>query len=215
MPSKLQAVRKQGAFAALDEPLLDAVVEELLGPGRARSVEAWGPLVTFPQPGPWVLPHTTWHLDLPGRAGGPEGIGVARLLGFATDVGPQGGGTLVVEGSHELVRRMVAAAPGFDAGGSAEVRKRLAAAHPWFRVLGRPGDEDRVRQLMVEGEEVDGVRVRVVELTGDAGDVVVMLPWTLHNVAMNVAGSPRVMFTRTVFRDDALDYLVTPRGSRP
>lgn len=212
MPSKLQAVRKQGVFDAFASPLVDALVDEIIGTDRRVPMASWAPLVTFPQPGPWVLPHQTWHLDLPGRAGGPDGIGVARLLGFATDVGPQGGGTLVVEGSHEVVRRMVAAAPGHDIGGSAAVRKRLQA-HPWFRALSREGG-DRVRQFMVDGDEVDGVRVRVAELTGEAGDVTVMLPWTLHNIAMNVSSSPRFMFTHTVFRSDALGYLVAPGAAR-
>lgn len=205
MPSKLQDLRKHGTFDAFDTPRVRSAVDELVG-HTAWAPESWGALVTFPQPGPWVLPHKTWHLDLPGRAPTAAGLGVARLFGLATDVVPQGGGTLVVEGSHEVVRRMVAAAPGLDIGGSAEVRKRLTAAHPWFRALQREGG-DRIRQFMVDGDEVDGVRVRVAELTGAAGDVVVMLPWTVHNIAMNVAEVPRCMATRTRYGDGALELL--------
>ena len=79
--------------------------------GARAADQAWGPaLVTFPQPGPWTLPHKVWHVDLPGR-GVPDTAGAVRLFGYASDVVTWGGATLVVEGSHELVRRMVAAAP--------------------------------------------------------------------------------------------------------
>ena len=76
------------------------------------------------------------------------------------------------------------------------------ADHSWFRALGREGSEggDRVRQFMVDGDEIDGVRVRVAELTAAAGDVVVMQPWTLHNLSMNCADRPRFMVTHTVYR---------------
>jgi hypothetical protein len=46
---------------------------------------------------------------------------------------------------------------------------------------------------MVQGDTVDGIDVRVVELTGAPGDLVVMHPWLLHNISMNVADTPRMM----------------------
>ena len=95
---------------------------------------------------------------------------------------------------------MVAGAPGHDAGRSADLCRRLAAAHPWFRALCREGGGDRVRRFMTDGEEIDGVRVRVAELTGAAGDVAIMLPWTLHNLSMNTAATPRFMVTQSLHR---------------
>jgi hypothetical protein len=201
---KHQGLRKQRVFDAFGTaPATVAVVEELLGTGAGRADHAWGPaLVTFPQPGPWTVPHKVWHFDLPGR-GDPDRAQVVRLFGYVSDVGERGGATLVVEGSHELVRRMVAAAPGHDAGGSADLRKQLLAAHPWFRALGSEGTADRVQRFMVDGDEIDGVRVRVAELTAEAGDVVVMQPWTMHNLSMNCAAAPRFVVTHTVYGHDA------------
>lgn len=205
-PRKLQRLTRDGVFDGFATPGLLAAVAELLGPDGWAAEGSWGPaLVTFPQAAPWTLPHQVWHLDLPGR-GDPDRHFVARLFGFATDVAPRGGGTLVVEGSHELVRRMVAVAPGHEAGSSADLRKRLVAAHPWFRALSREGG-DRIAQFMVDGDEVDGVRVRVAELTGAAGDVAIMLPWTLHNLSMNAAATPRFMVTQTYLRADQPYYL--------
>src|SRR5262249_32984632 len=81
---------------------------------------------------------------------------------------------------------------------SPRARRRLAAASPWFRALYREGG-DRIRRFMLDGDEVDGVRVRVVELNAEAGDVVAMLPWTLHSLAMNCGSGPRFMVTHTVW----------------
>jgi hypothetical protein len=66
-------------------------------------------LVTFPEPEPWQIPHNTWHFDVPAR--GPiDRYDAVRVLGFIATVAPHGGGTLFVEGSHELTRRMVSSA---------------------------------------------------------------------------------------------------------
>ena len=202
--SKHQGLRKRRVFDGFDTELTAAIVNDLLGAGAWHAKERWGPaLVTFPQPGPWTVPHKIWHFDLPGR-GDPDQPQVVRLFGYVTDVVSRGGATVVVEGSHELVRRMVAASPEHDAGSSAVLRKKLIANNPWFRALCREGG-DRVRQFMLDGDEIAGVRVRVAELTADAGDLVVMLPWTMHNLAMNCATEPRFMVTHSIYRiDDCL-----------
>jgi Phytanoyl-CoA dioxygenase (PhyH) len=195
---KHQALRRRRVFDAFAAPAIAALADDLLGPGAWFGGVPWGPaLVTFPEPGPWTVPHHSWHVDLPAR-GDPDAPGAVRLFGYVADVVPEGGGTVIVEGSHELVRRMVAAAPGHDAGDSARVQRRLAAASPWFRALRREGG-DRIRRFMLDGDEVDGVRVRVVELTAAAGDAVVMLPWTLHSLAMNCSPAPRFMVTHTIW----------------
>jgi hypothetical protein len=209
---KHQGLRQARRFDAFQSPAVDALVDRLLGPGTWTCRQAWGPaLVTFPQPGTWEVPHTVWHLDLPGR--NHAGERVARLFGYVNDVGPRGGATLAVDGSHELVARMVAGAPGGDAGGSSQLRKRLCR-HPWFRALCAEGGDDRVRRFMVDGDEIDGVRVRVVELTGEGGDVVAMPPWTLHNFSMNSAATPRFMVTQSIYRDD-FRYERERRGTAP
>ena len=83
--------------------------------------------------------------------------------------------------------RMVATSPDLDAGKSAIVKRELRKRYPWFKA---PSLEPTV---------IDGVTVRVRELTGEAGDVAFMLPWTLHNVSLNCADQPRFMVTHTVY----------------
>jgi len=211
--AKNQSLRKSGALNRFANETTAGLVNDLLGAGTWIDSEAWGPaLVTWPQPGPWQLPRKSWHFDVPGR-GDPDRPEAARLFGFLSSVRAHGGGTLVVEGSHELVRRMVACSPDHDAGPSTDLRKALSRQHPWFAALLRDG-VDRVQQFMLDGDEIDGVRVRVVELTGEPGDVTVMLPWTMHNLSMNCSNEPRLMVTHTVLRVDQHFYSAVPRSSK-
>ena len=157
LETKLQRLRKAGTFAAFGTPGVAEALHALLGDWK--ELDPWGgALISFPVPGPWRMPTKNWHFDFP-ASGPPDRPQIMRLFGFVNDVVPQGGGTLVIEGSHELVRRWVAAAPNHDAGNSKTVKKRLAREYPWFDAP------------TPDGTEIDGVRVRAVELTGQAGDV--------------------------------------------
>ena len=72
-------------------------------------------------------------------------------------------------------------------------------SHPWIRDLmstGGPGD--RVGRFMHEETLIDGIPVRVVELTGAAGDVVLMHPWMFHAPAANCCPTPRMMASGTI-----------------
>jgi hypothetical protein len=187
---KLQSLRKSGVFAPFGNDTVSSTITEVLGEGW-YELDPWGgPLISFPTPGPWQLPPSGWHSDLPAR-GAAERPGALRMFGFASAVGPRSGGTLVIEGSHELIRRMVVESPDHDAGKSAVVKRELKRRYPWFR---SPSLEPTV---------IDGVTVRARELTGEPGDVAYMLPWTLHNVNMNCSDQPRFMVTHTVFAKGA------------
>ena len=51
---------------------------------------------------------------------------------------------------------------------------------------------------MGSDHDADGIPVRVVELTGRPGDVVLTHPWTLHHAAPNTASYPRMMRGKTL-----------------
>jgi hypothetical protein len=203
--TKNQGMRHAGLFDPFDTAVTRGIVDDLLGPEAWTAPTSWGQaLLSFPQPGPWEVTSRVWHLDFPGR-GDPDVLPAARLFGFVVDVGPEGGGTLVVEGSHELVRRMLVERG--DAGASRDIRKRLAARYGWFRTLLRDGDPDeRRRTLMEDGDELDGVRVRVRELTGAAGDVVIQLPWTLHAISRHAGDRVRIIANHTTTRRGSTIY---------
>jgi ectoine hydroxylase-related dioxygenase (phytanoyl-CoA dioxygenase family) len=73
------------------------------------------------------------------------------------------------------------------------------ASHPWLRGLWKPGDGgDRIQRYMNDGTIIDGVPLRVVELTGEPGDVILMHSDCFHAVAPNRLTEPRMMLTEMV-----------------
>jgi hypothetical protein len=78
------------------------------------------------------------------------------------------------------------------------VRTSLAA-HPWLRGLWKPGDDgDRIQRYMNDGTIIDGVPLRVIELTGEPGDVILMHSDTFHAAAPNRLTEPRMMLTEII-----------------
>ncbi|TDD56367.1 hypothetical protein E1263_25345 [Kribbella antibiotica] len=59
--------------------------------------------------------------------------------------------------------------------------------------------EDREIDPLREAD-VDGIPVRVIELTGRAGDVYITHPWVLHSIAPNTRETPRMMRSRMMWR---------------
>jgi len=62
--------------------------------------------------------------------------------------------------------------------------------------------------------DVDGVTVRVTELTGAGGDIWLLHLWLLHGLAPNAGSRIRSMCTHTVLAA-APGAGVSPPGSRP
>ncbi len=82
-----------------------------------------------------------------------------------------------------------------------QVRASLAA-HPWLRGLWESGDDgDRTQRYMNDGTVVDGVSLRVIELTGEPGDVVLMHCDCFHAAAPNRLTEPRMMLTEMISPD--------------
>ena len=183
---------KSGVFAGIASEQLASAITALLG-GNWAEAGRWGqPLITFPTTGPWNVPSVHWHIDMPFT----RPLSAVRMFAYLSTVRTGGGGTLVVAGSHRL-------ASAHEGVRSADLRKRLAAQHDWFRELLRPeGDHtrDRQRELMDTGATLEGVRVRVVELTGEPGDIVLWHPSLLHTIAPNCTAEPRFMLTHTAYR---------------
>jgi hypothetical protein len=84
---------------------------------------------------------------------------------------------------------------------------------PWLAALAA---EENAGRLALDGlfraREVAGVPVEVVELCGEAGDVVIGHPWLLHRAAPNRGERPRFM---RVQRVSALLSMAAAVGRRP
>jgi hypothetical protein len=196
-PAGFAELAKTGAFAAMASPVVTGMLDALLGawvpPAR------WAvPLVTFPEADApsevkWDVPRLHWHLDTPATVNEP---GIARVFVLLNDLEPRGGGTVVALGSHRLLMR-IAQRAGHELR-SADAKARLYTEEPWFAGLVETGGTDRVKRFMEDGAEIDGVSVRVTEMTGKAGDVLLMHPTMLHAASMNVSERPRMMLTQWI-----------------
>lgn len=192
MPAQFQKLTRTGAFDALATDNLCAVIDELLGAGRWRRPAHWGrPLVTFPRSGTaWDVPAGGWHIDSDGDL---DELTMVVVFAHLASVRPQGGGTLVLTGSHRLTTP--AGPPGDKPPlSSSEMKAHLRTLDPWLHNLwNADGDTDRIQRYMAAGAVIDGVSVRVEELTGEPGDAVIMHPRLLHVMAPNGLQTPRMM----------------------
>ena len=146
-------------------------------------------LMTLPGQSPmgpvtqWSIPRQVWHTDAP-RVSGPGVPGIIAL-GFLGQVLAGGGGTLFVAGSHRLLD-----APGREL--RSKAFKKALRKKPYFNVLLGEDSAERDRYL-AQAHRVDGVDLRVVELTGQPGDVVLADTRLLHAPAPNAQSTPRLM----------------------
>lgn len=122
-------------------------------------------LVSLPQQGEWSLRGLNWHVDIsspdPSR---PAGVQAFILL---EDVVPQGGGTLVLAGSHKRAT-------------SKDLGQRI-------RMILREGSDPR--------KPLAELGLSIVELAGKAGDVHLMDMRLLHTPALNASKQLRLMAT--------------------
>lgn len=189
-PTGFQPVTHSGAFRAVGGDPLCAALDALFGAGQWARPRWWGrPLVTFPGSGPWELPAREWHFDFMPASAGQRPV---QFFAFLSQVRPRGGGTLALAGSHRLVAPYLGLGEAFR---MPRVRASLAA-HPWLRGLWEPGEGgDRIQRYMNDGTVIDGVPLRVAELTGEPGDVILMHCDCFHAAAPNRLAEPRMMLT--------------------
>jgi Phytanoyl-CoA dioxygenase (PhyH) len=188
-------------FEQVASPAVCGALDDLLGAGNWQRPARWASLlVSFPEAGgPWRLPHQSWHLDLPASCALSELFGV-RMFTCLAKLEPGGGATVVVAGSHRVVQNL-AARKGVKRMHSADARKLLIKGSPWMRDLCSLDPAiDRKRRFMDGAAKVDGVEVRVVEVTGDPGDVILMHPLAMHAASRNCAAVPRIVLNTTVYR---------------
>ena len=203
-PKGINKLARSGIFAPTCSPAVQDAIDDLLGPGSWEKPVPWGSvLISFPSKGPWSLPDKSWHLDLAGssvtaEAGEISGIQVFAIL---EPLIPQGGATVALSGSHRLVRRLAKHPELIGEGRSGDIRKAVDKAVPSLRDLwSRDPTVDREERYLRNGVGFDGVSVKAVEFTGEAGDVVLMHPWIFHAAAPNCGSAPRIVITQRVAR---------------
>jgi len=145
---------------------------------------------------PWTVTHTTWHTD--------EGTVAQQLLPtviavwvFLGSITHQGGGTLMLAGSTRELRRLANEEGATHSNSVTHTRAKamLAQQDPWCDELftkPKGGRADRIKRFL---EEVSpSLQLKVVENTGEAGDVVLFDPRIFHaEISRNVSEMPRMI----------------------
>jgi len=172
----------------------------------------------------WDVPADEWHFDTPDTGtradSGEQG---ALVICLFSEVRPRGGGTLIIEGSHRIVARFFDQTPGLT---QHEAIRGCLDSHPYLRALtGRDGSDEslpgtdtgnkrnanaaelervqadsttpRIERFMNEAwVDEDGTELRVVEITGSPGDVILAHPFMFHSPSFNHSDVPRFMCNR-------------------
>ena len=200
-PFQFQALSRSDAFAPVRCPALVATLDALLGRGGWLEPPNWGPpLVSFRECESWGVPTKSWHLDLPITPAGA--LRAVRAFTFLTDVEPHGGATVAVAGSHRVLAALAERA-GRELR-SREAREAIAASDPWFAALeAREALGDRERRFSGEAARVLDVPVRVAQLCGRAGDIVLMRAELLHAAAPHALPAPRMVLAPFVYATGA------------
>ncbi|HLY78925.1 MAG TPA: phytanoyl-CoA dioxygenase family protein [Caulobacteraceae bacterium] len=203
--SKVIGNRHPELEALAGEPALRAAVDALLG-GRPfdRSLHPRPQLLfTLPNADSWLLPNQ-WHADCP-RLPSQEMPGV-QLFACLDHVGPRGGATLAVAGSHQLLNdgRHV---------GDKKLRQALSQ-DAFFRALWTAEPTPWASDQPLPHGSVDGVALEVIELTGAPGDGYLLDLRTLHSGAPNAADRPRMMITDRFVRADLVGEIAALYGWR-
>ena len=178
------------------------VIDDLLGADNWQMPADWGrALVTFPEAGDWEVPGQAgsgaglWHWDSP--AGWHlDTLNALFVVGFIGAVAPRGGGTLILSGSPRLLHRHEAALVPQEQRSDARTQRRsFYRSHPWLSALAgeAPSPVDRIAAFMEVDTNIDGIPARVVELTGEPGDMVFCHPSIVHCVSPNRGSEPRFM----------------------
>lgn len=195
-PPSAAAAMWEAGDAALAAGLADDVtraIDHTFGLGAWSLAPGAQVMPNLPCAGPpWQVPHEAWHVDEPSSPGRAAPWG---LLAFALldDVSAGGGATVAVAGSHRRLARL-SAAPG------ALITTEVALAaldDPWWRALtggARPLDG---------AHDDDGVALSIRELTGAAGDLVLLDPRCLHTISANRGDRARLVVRLVAARASA------------
>ena len=198
----VKAAKRHPSFLGVLGPQLRSLADTLIGPGWSTANGFGGLLASFPNTKQWYLPGAkgVWHSDYL-YVTPMDPLAGLRVFAIFGDVPPGGGGTLLVEGSHLMVERFIHARPDLALGPRTKTtRAACHASNEWLRELtqGDASDPRRPERFMGEITDVDGTHARVIEASGQPGDVYVCHPWTIHCTPPNANDQPRFLRSPTL-----------------
>ncbi|MHC5066226.1 MAG: phytanoyl-CoA dioxygenase family protein [Planctomycetota bacterium] len=204
----LKQLKEEALFQSLHSEELTTAINQILGEGLWRRPRHWGGfLVNFLEcePEEFQVPARGWHVDFhfTHEPGSDFGIRVFTVL---ARLPARSGGTLHLTGSHRLVERFVAnMTPAQREKSYTNLVAEFNRSHPWINELcnGSTADPERIQRFMGEGIDIDDIHLRVEQITGEAGDVVLAHPWLLHTGVPNAGPVPRMMIAKLIYAEAA------------
>ena len=195
----LRALSASDRFPNFLKPDLLDCAENLIGDSVTVLPPGQQILFTLPGKKPWSIPHDAWHVDTP-RLGslGPPGL---QLFICLDDVVPQGGGTLVVSGSHNLLN-------GKQKLRSREIKTALRR-EDYFSRLFSPSVDTQTASDNRRGR-VGEIDLELIELSGKAGTAYLMDLRLLHTPAPNASDAARIMLTCRLPRSAIVSQILKP-----
>jgi hypothetical protein len=186
----------------LENNLLRAAIDELVS-REWKLRPDWGQaLVTFPIETPWRVPGGNWHLDHHPYQTRDQLTGVNVFL-LLDELESHGGGTAVLEASPALIQRFNKRNPELREENWAVWKNGLRASDEYLKRLTDKNEQSPTfeRNAFFTKETVVGdIPVRVSEIVGDAGDVIICHPQLLHSApGGNECSRPRLMRTLRVY----------------
>jgi hypothetical protein len=198
----LHALDRSATFEQIGNAKVCQTLDDVLGSGNWQRPLRWGSLLlAFPESDTqWDVPYMSWHLDFP-PSGSVKGLFAMRLFTCLLPLRHGGGATLVVAGSHLLVEDLIRKNADRRRFHSADVRKALIRSYSWVRALCSPYEAvDRIDRFMDSTTRVKFAELRIIEMTGEPGDVFLVHPLILHAPSTNCTEAPRMVLSTFVYR---------------
>ena len=201
-------LKRSPEFERIGSTMMLSIVDDLLGKGNWRRPTTWGQvLATFPAAnrkwswnsifqGQVDVQTITWHTDYEYTIHSDMLAGV-QVFSILAKLESGGGGTLVVDGSHRVVKNFVRDRSPESLKNMKKTRVALMASDAWLEaILQSPSVARPEDWLATQKTTISGVPVSVTELTGEPGDVYFCHPWLIHAGSPNCNAMPRLMCTQ-------------------
>jgi hypothetical protein len=189
-------VCRQLPLGRLRTPRLRGVLDDLLGRGKWEFAERAGILAGPPESPrtPWKVARGDWHWDA-GHAGPwtpSEGLFLWCPL---VSMPERSGGTMLLEGSRSLLGDFMAECEARSIWSTAE---RFATWHPYTRRLFGLDPADDPDDFLGPFVDDVGRHLRVSEVTGEPGDVVLTDADIVHRIPQHHGSELRVLMLHRV-----------------